>query len=436
MNKILSLILFLIYSINCSSQSAPDSVKKGWDFSYLPAIAFDSDLGFMYGIILNPYDYGNGSRYPDYVQQFRLQLARFTRGSSDYYLDYDSFTLLPGTRFLAGIRYVANQAYPFYGFNGNQAFYNHSWEVNDDPAYRSRMFYRQERRVFQVYANMQDTIGKSKFQWHAGWSAGNYDIDTVNITKLNRKLHSDKKLPHIPTLYERYTDWGIIKESEKNGGFVNSILVGLIYDSRNRLTNPDRGIYTELNVRWMPSFLSKGHYSGLNIGIIHKQYLRIIKNRLTFAYRIWLNTNLKGNEAYYTRQLLTTFLASEGYGGVSTIRGVLMNRIVTSDFILGNFELRSRLFNVRLFKENWYLGVVTFMDAGKILKSVKIDLNSIPPDARSEYFRGMDKTVHKSLGVGLKIVKNENFVFSAEYARPFDPQDGISGLYVGLDYLF
>jgi outer membrane protein assembly factor BamA len=436
MKKVILLVLFLLYSINCLPQNTADSVKKGWDLSYLPAIAFDSDLGLMYGIILNPYDYGNGFRYPDYVQQFRLQLARLTRGSSDYYLDYDSFTLLPGTRFLAGIRYVANQAYPFYGFNGNESCYNHSWEVDEDTAYRSRMFYRQDRKVFQLYANIQDTIGKSKFQWHIGWSAGDYDIDTVNITKLNRKLDADKKLRHIPTLYERYTDWGIIKESERNGGFVNSVLVGLIYDSRNRLTNPDKGIYTELNVRWMPFFLSKDHFSGLNIGLIHKQYLGVIKNRLTFAYRIWLNTNLEDNQAYYTRQLLTTFLSSEGYGGVSTIRGVLMNRIMTGDFILGNFELRSRLFNARLVKQNWYLGVVAFMDAGRILKPVKIDMSNVPPAARNEFFRGTDKTVHKSLGGGLKIVKNENFVFSAEFAKPFDPQDGISGLYIGLDYLF
>jgi hypothetical protein len=109
---------------------------------------------------------------------------------------------------------------------------------------------------------------------------------------------------------------------------------------------------------------------------------------------------------------------------------------MTGDFILGNFELRSRLFNARLVKQNWYLGVVAFMDAGRILKPVKIDMSNVPPAARNEFFRGTDKTVHKSLGGGLKIVKNENFVFSAEFAKPFDPQDGISGLYIGLDYLF
>lgn len=187
----------------------------------------------------------------------------------------------------------------------------------------------------------------------------------------------------------------------------------------------------------MPSFLSKNHFSGLNIGLIHKQYLNVIKNRLIFAYRIWINANLGGDQAYYTRQLLTTFSSTEGYGGAGTLRGVLMNRIVTSDFMLGNFELRYRLINFRFIKENWwYLGAVAFMDAGRILKPLKISNTNVPSAARSEFFRETDKSLHKSLGGGLKLVMNENFVLSGEYAKPFDPQDGISGLYLGLDYLF
>jgi outer membrane protein assembly factor BamA len=438
MRKGIFAILFLLYSMTCLPQNAADSVKKGWNIGFLPAIAFDSDLGLFYGVIINPFDYGDGSRYPDYVQQLRLQIAGYSRGSSDHYLDYDSFTLLPGVRFKTGIRYVGNQAYPFYGFNGNATFYNHAEEVDNDPAYKSRIFYRQDRRVFLIYANVQDTIGKSKFQWHAGWEMGNYKIDTVNITRLNRKLDADERLPHIPTLYEMYTDWGIIRESEKNGGLVNSFLLGLVYDSRNRLNNPDKGMFTELNIRWIPSFFSKHHFSGLSFGLIHKQYLSLIKNRLTFAYRVWFNANLGGDPAYYTRQLLTTFTNSEGYGGFNTIRGMLMNRIVTSDFLLGNFEFRSRLINFRFINQNWYLGVTAFMDAGRILKQVKIDFEQLPgwPTLYAGYFRERDKSIHMSLGAGLKLVMNENFILSAEYAKPFDPQDGISGLYLGLDYLF
>ena len=76
------------------------------------------------------------------------------------------------------------------------------------------------------------------------------------------------------------------------------------------------------------------------------------------------------------------------------------------------------------------------MDAGRILKPVKIDLTNISTGFTSECFREDDKSIHKTFGGGLKLAMNENFVLSAEFAKPFDPQDGISGLYLGLNYLF
>lgn len=436
MKKVVVLLFLLFFSLSCFSQNAADSIKKGWNWGFLPAVAFDSDLGLFYGLIVQPFDYGDGSRYPDYFQTIRMQVARYSRGSSEHYADYETFSLIPRVRFLTGIRYVGNQAYPFYGFNGNAAYYDHAWEEDGNPAYKSRMFFRQDRKLFQFYANIQDTIGRSKIQWRAGWSMGKFNIDTVNITKLNNKLDEGEHLPHTPSLYEQYNDWGIIRDGEMNGGLSNSILLGLTFDSRNRLSNPDRGIYTELNLRWMPPFLSTSHYSGVNLGIIHKQYLNIIRNRLIFAYRLWLNMNLGGNQSYYTRQLLTTFSSTEGYGGAGTIRGILLNRIVTSDFLLTNFELRGRLINFRFIKQNWYFGAVGFMDAGRILRPIKIDMTNVPAASQSEYFRGPDKTIHYTLGGGIKLVMNENFILSAEFARAFDPQDGIWGQYLGLDYLF
>lgn len=126
----------------------------------------------------------------------------------------------------------------------------------------------------------------------------------------------------------------------------------------------------------------------------------------------------------------------EGYGGAYTIRGALMQRIVTDDFLLGTLELRSRLINFRLIKQNWYIGAVLFMDAGRILNPVKLNLDDLPPESLSTYFNTGDRSIHKSFGAGLKLAMNENFVLSAEFAVPSDPQDGISGLYLGLGYQF
>jgi hypothetical protein len=77
-----------------------------------------------------------------------------------------------------------------------------------------------------------------------------------------------------------------------------------------------------------------------------------------------------------------------------------------------------------------------FMDAGRILSPIEINPSLVPWQVLPDYFTGDDKSIHKSAGGGLKLAMNENFVLSAEYALTFDQQDGRSGLYLGLNYLF
>ncbi|MCJ7447075.1 MAG: hypothetical protein MUO72_05265 [Bacteroidales bacterium] len=278
MKKRIVTVIFCLHSVISFSQSDADSIKKGWNVGFLPAVASDSDLGIYYGIIINPFDYGDGSIYPNYFQSVYLQVSGYSRGSSEHIFEYESYSLLPSLKFNARLKYQGYKAFPFYGFNGNESMYHHEWEVTDDPAYKTRMFYRIERKNIKISSDLQDTIGNSRFQWHAGWFMGYYRIVPVNIEKMNKKLSVDEMLPDTATLYDNYCDWGLIGDAEMNGGIIN--------DSRNKLTNPDKGIFSELNIRWMPSFLTEGGFSGLSIELIHKQYFTILDRRLIFAYRL------------------------------------------------------------------------------------------------------------------------------------------------------
>jgi len=427
MRKVFIILLLSLISYILFAQERRDTIKTGWNFGFLPAVAYDSDLGVYYGIIMNPFDYKDGSIYPNYYQQIYLQIAGYSKGSYEHSLKYETYSLFPKVKFTSELKFVGYKAYPFYGYNGNESIYHYEWEQQDDPSYKTTMYYRMERKYVRLITDFQDTIGKSKFQWHAGYSLANYRIAPVN---------EKDKPTEINALYEDYYDWDLIREAERSGGTNSTFLVGLIFDSRNQLTNPDKGIFTEFNISWMPSMLSSGGYNALSIGIIHKQYFGLIRHRLNFAYRLWWNSNIGGDQPFYTRQLLTTFDAKEGYGGTSTIRGALMQRIVSKDFFLGTFELRSRIFNYRFIDQNWYFGAIVFMDAGRIIKPFKQDLSKVPPESLPVYFGPADRSIHKSIGGGLKIAMNENFVLSAEYALPLDRQDGIYGLYLGLGYQF
>jgi len=56
-------------------------IKKGWNFGALPTIAYDSDMGFMYGALAGIYNYGDGSRYPMYDHYFFLLASKYTKGA-------------------------------------------------------------------------------------------------------------------------------------------------------------------------------------------------------------------------------------------------------------------------------------------------------------------------------------------------------------------
>jgi hypothetical protein len=100
MKKLLIAVIFLIISARAVSQTAdnqekvkehqtpPDSIKKGWNIGYLPAVAYDSDLGVYYGIIIEPFDYGDGKIYPNYYQKLYLQVSGYLKGSSEHLLEW------------------------------------------------------------------------------------------------------------------------------------------------------------------------------------------------------------------------------------------------------------------------------------------------------------------------------------------------------------
>ena len=52
-----------------SNNAKSEIVKTGYNFGPLPAVAFDADKGFQLGALLNIYDFGDGSTYPNTRQQ-------------------------------------------------------------------------------------------------------------------------------------------------------------------------------------------------------------------------------------------------------------------------------------------------------------------------------------------------------------------------------
>ncbi|MDA3817838.1 MAG: BamA/TamA family outer membrane protein [Prolixibacteraceae bacterium] len=429
------LLIFALATVYAQDNQAGDNKKTGWNFGALPTITYNSDLGFQYGALVNLFNYGDGSTYPKYLHNVYIEASRFTKGSAIYRLSYDSEYLIPGIRITSDLAYLPDMAYDFFGFNGYESVYNPGWEDDQTDNYKSRMFYRYENKNFRFKTDIQFPFNDDRFRGLLGFNLQSYIIDEVDVDKMNEGKEEDEKLSY-ESLYNDYKKWGVISEEEADGGFVPLLKAGLVFDTRDNEANPMSGIWTEAFLFGATEMLSaESGFAKFNI--THRQYFTLVERDLSFAYRLGYQTTLAGDVPFYYQTQIETSKKKDmlGLGGSKTLRGINRNRIVADGFVYGNVELRWKAVHFRFINQNFYLGLNGFYDFGQVTKKIDIDYNiELLPEG---YFNFEHKrNFHSSTGAGLRIVMNENFVVAVDYGMALDQQDGSSGLYIGLDYLF
>ena len=430
----------LSLSVFAQTEKKTELVKTNWNFGALPTITFDTDLGFQYGALVNLYDYGDGTRYPKYNQSLYFEVSRFTKGSGINRFYYDSDRLIKGLQTSADLSYLSDQAYDFYGFNGYDAVYQPDW-IDDaiTGSYKTRMFYKYDRKLFRFKVDLQGKLSGDHIRWISGFNLQNFAIKSVDLTKLNKGKSGNDILPKVDGLYETYKKLGIISSEEADGGFVPTVKGGIVYDSRDNRPNPMKGIWTEAVLEGAPSFLG-AESSFTKLSLIHRQYFTIVPNDLSLVYRVAYQSTVAGHTPfYYQSQVITSVLTgalSEGLGGAKTMRGILRNRIVGDGFVYGNIEARWKFARFQWIKNNFYLGLNAFTDFGKVTKKIDVIPTTGAMIPSSDYFKTDAEKFHTSYGAGLRIVMNTNFVIAIDYGMTSNKQDGKSGMYIGLNYLF
>lgn len=443
MRKIFAIAILVAVVGQAGAQDDTSEVKTGWNFGLLPAVSFDSDLGYQYGGLINLYQYGDGSRYPKYDHSLYFEVSRYTKGSGIYRFYYDSDRLLDNVRITADVSYLPDQAYDFFGFNGYESVYRKEWIDESSPEYRTRMFYKMQQKLFRFKTDFQGPLSGESLRWIAGMNLLNFSISSVDIDRLNKGKSDEDKLPPVkdmPGLYERYQEWGLISEEEADGGFVPELKAGVVYDTRDNRPNPMKGMWTEAVIIAAPEFL--GAESGfMKFSLMHRQYFTLIPEDLSFAYRIGWQQTLAGEVPfYYQSQIVTSVMtgaSSTGLGGARSLRGMMRNRVVGDGFVFSNFEMRWKPLYFRAIKQNFYLGLNGFMDAGMAVGLINIKDKLDPATAsNSDYFDFGAEELHISYGAGLRLAMNKNFIIAVDYGISADKRDGDSGLYIGLNYLF
>jgi len=447
MKTSLLIILFILFNQFTFSRASltTDSTKvlsrKGWTLGALPMFSFDSDMGYQYGGMLSLFNYGDGTTYPDYHHQVMFEISRFTRGSAVNQLFLDSKYLLPDKiRITADISYLTDGALNFYGFNGYDAVFHKAFEDEASDEYISKVYYRQQRKLFMILADFQGNLTGSRLKWLAGFSIMDFRMNTVDIERINRGRNIGDKLPDVPLLFDRYCEWQIIPASGKNGGKGQFLRLGLIYDTRDFETNPGNGIWAEWILMTAPKFLFNNDFTYSKIALIQRQYIPLVYGKLTLAYRLAYQTTISGYVPYYLQPLMITSFSTstkfDGLGGARTLRGIVRNRIVGDGIAYGNLEIRLKLMEFILLGQKIYFGFAGFIDGGKVTKTIKYNSEAVQDIVSSKLFDYGAESLHISYGAGLRFSLNDNFLVIIDYGIAEDKRDGSRGFYIGVNNLF
>ena len=460
-------------------------IKTGLNLGPLPVVAFDADRGFQFGALMNLYQFGDGSTYPNPKSQWYIEASAYTKESSinsyKFIVNYDNKTLIPGVRMSICTGYYKDAALDFYGFNGYQSNYDMGmleptfrFDENkagekllkkfEDKGKLPKGFYRYGRDLIKAKIDFTGEILKN-FYWEAGYNLswtkaqpftpkGYAVLD--NPAMMLDPENSDLYVPGGTTLFDLYKVWGIIPEDEAEGGLTSSIRLGLMYDTRNVENNPTKGIWAEAHIIAAPKWLGTTH-EHYRYCATFRHYVPIIQDKLTFAYRIGYQGTFGKSAPWYNLPFYTNMgikADNDGFGGYRTVRGLMLNRVQGLDTGFYNAEFRYRFIDFKLFKQNIAFALSAFCDGAHVFRGYDMTFSDAAKQKAVEdiikgdipaanYQRLYDRFVfnrkdgfHASAGAGLRFIMNQNFIVAFEYARCFNKQDGNGAFYINTGFLF
>ena len=462
-------LITLLLSGLALTAAGQEIIKTGLNFGPIPVVALDADKGFQYGAVLNIYNYGDGTSYPNFTSKWYLEASFYTKGTQQYVISYDNKTLIPGVRWSSAIMTAIDKAMDFYGFNGYQTYFDHEriaeGKANkkgpQDPSkYIFTPFYRMSR--IQILAK-SDFTGRitDALSWEAGYHASYFKTGPIDRASINKGKPDYNVYPDaMPTLFELYRKWGLISDEEASGGFSSSVRLGMVYDTRDKEGAPSRGTWAEGHLTAAPKWLgTKNPFYRYSFTL--RQYFPLIGNdKLTLAYRLNYEGTLGKNAPFYVLPYITVmgdWYDRDGMGGYRSIRGLMRDRVVGLDMVAYNLDLRWRFVRFPAFNQNIALALNLFSDGAMVTRGRDLSYNGSSPEAavvtgdvrdyRISIPASRQKdTPHITMGAGLRFIMNENFIIAFEYGTPISHfyskshplynQDGTGAFYINTGYLF
>lgn len=413
--------------------SDEDLAKKKEDgyFTGLPLANYDSNTGFGAGA--RAYYFYNGKRddplfaYTPYEYRTFAMLFFTTRGLQFHWLDFDAPALF-GTpwRLRSQTIYQRNTSNYYFGI---------------DERARSLRFSGDPTRTFSSYSAYQDALERTRPD---GTTYQLYDqillerpfsVLTLERSLLGGILRTQFGLTISHGNIHDYTgsrsDNGAIQASTRfsedcaaklivgcNGGWDNTLRVGIAFDTRDFEPDPNKGIYADLAGDFGTQALgSEFLYSRVMLAV-RGYYSPIPKIAdVVLAARGVYEVQSQGAPFFSMDTFNFTEDPRIGMGGLRTLRGYKQDRFVGHVMALTNYEIRYTFAETMVFHQRFAFGVVPFLDIGRVF-------NSIPRTSLKDW--------NRTQGGGGRIYWNQATVIMVDYG--FSDED--RGLYVNFGHIF
>jgi outer membrane protein assembly factor BamA len=367
--------------------------KKPLEISGVPAINFDADEGFGYGVILALYAYDTSSVSYRWTLQPTVFLT--TNGRRDYTLFFDA-PARPDhpwriTSFLGREEQLSA---PYYGL-GNESLYDAATEQGS-----TRYFYRYGRDRTRATGDVQHAIGNPALRVLIG---GGASIDRINLTPFD-------------------SGHTLIQSELSNvtpaTGHTNYLRAGLTWDTRDREIGTQSGTWADVIVQRVDKAL--GASNDYTRWTVTGRHYQPVGPRLTLANRLLVQNTVGDAPFYVLSEVQTTQKPQDGLGGSSTVRGLPKNRYVGKGIAVSNNELRWRAADFTLRGRPSSLVLSSFVDAGRVWTD-GVDLSTATHD------------LHVGYGGGARLAFGSSFVIATDVGHS---AQSTAPIYIGLGYMF
>ncbi len=391
--------------------TAPDGGEKSFGWGGVPAVNYNTDAGFGYGVIGTGYWY-DGVHEP-YKRALTLRIFLTTKWVQAHMVRLDALDVFDSpVRLLVEGGYYSTVTANFCGFAGSSSCDPAAAEAAADAAGFTAGEDRDayvRRYYFQTYTQPYLIVNgryklkplPHKLEVLAGYRGSMYVDGTPSAPGAFEGSYFDTVFP------------------DGQAGFASVLQTGLVVDNRDNEPAPNSGYFSEASVRGSSfAFGSAWDYVGANITL--RGYSTLVPERLTTATRL-VGDGIWGDEVPVNE--LVRFGGSvnyEGIGGEYSGRGVPSRRFVGKAKAVAQQELRLRAATFTPGDTTLDIGLVGFADYGW----AAADWSDLSLSESS-----------LTTGGGLRVILNKNFIIRADYGL-WPAEDWASGMYINLDHIY